>query len=74
LLFRFDGNGRMQFAPTPSNIQTTSNELFFLKGKADKKKSVWRKEKLKEKKNDCAEIKAFSFQKKEQPRGRRVSE
>jgi hypothetical protein len=45
-----------------------------LKGKADKKKSVWRKEKLKEQENDCAEIKAFSFQKKEQPRGRRVSE
>jgi hypothetical protein len=45
-----------------------------LKGKADKKKDSIRLEKLKEQENDRAEIKAFSFQKKEQPRGRRVSE
>jgi hypothetical protein len=72
----------MRFAPTVfrvfgynlPHLPTTSNELFFLKGKADKKKSVWRREKLKEQKNDCAKEKAFSFQKKEQPRGRRVSE
>jgi hypothetical protein len=45
-----------------------------LKGKADKKKDSIRLEKLKEQENLIAKEKAFSFQKKEQPRGRRVSE
>ena len=62
------------FGHNLSHLPTTSDELFFLKGKADKNQHVVRKKKLKKQENDRTEIKAFSFQKKEQPRGRRVSE